>query len=132
MDEAMAQSGGKSARARGRSGMRAAAGPGTDAGRTVPHALPADLDRALRHLDDAQLDRLRAAVAAEARRRGRAHGKTSGRGARRRPAPVTPGQERLVLAAFESGLKPAAIAREFRLSRAQVESVVAAAKPGRR
>ena len=45
---------------------------------------------------------------------------------------MTPGQERLVLAAFESGLKPAAIAREFRLSRAQVESVVGAAKPGRR
>ena len=45
---------------------------------------------------------------------------------------MTPGQERLVLAAFESGLKPAAIAREFRLSRAQVEAVLAAAKPGRR
>ena len=53
-------------------------------------------------------------------------------GTGRRPAPVTPGQERLVLAAFESGLKPAAIAREFRLSRAQVVSVVAAAKPSRR
>ena len=45
---------------------------------------------------------------------------------------VTPGQERLVLAAFQSGLKLAAIAREFRLSRDQVESVIAAAKPGRR
>ena len=47
-------------------------------------------------------------------------------------APMTPGQERLVLAAFQSGLKPAAIAREFRLSRDQVESVIAAAKPERR
>ena len=114
---------------RGRSGSGKRA---TDAGRTVPHALPADLAGALRHLDDAQLDRLPDAVAAETRRRGRPDGKTSGRGTGRRPAPVTPGQERLVLAAFESGLKPAAIAREFRLSRAQVESVVAAAKPGRR
>ena len=93
---------------------------------------PPILAGALRHLDDGQLDRLRDAVAAESRRRGRPDGKTSGRGTGRRPAPVTPGQERLVLAAFESGLKPAAIAREFRLSRAQVESVVAAAKPGRR
>ena len=98
----------------------------------MPHALPADLAGALHHLDDTQLDRLRNAVAAEARRRGRADGKTSERGKGRRPAPVTPGQERLVLAAFESGLKPAAIAREFRLSRAQVESVIDAAKPSRR
>ena len=127
----MAQSEGKSGRGRGRSaggsGKRA-----TDAGWTVPHALPADLAGALRHLDDAQLDRLRDAVAAETRRRGRPDGKTSGRGTGRRPAPVTSGQERLVLAAFEAGLKPAAIAREFRLSRAQVESVVGAAKPDRR
>ena len=123
----MAQSGGKSGRARGGSGKRAA-----DAGRTVPHALPADLAGSLRYLDDAQLDRPRDAVAAEARRRGRPDGKRSEPRTRRRPAAVTPGQERLVLAAFESGLKPAAIAREFRLSRAQVESVVAATKPGRR
>ena len=127
MDEAMAQSGSKSGRGSSGSGTRA-----TDAGRTVPHALPADLAGALRHLDDAELDRLRDAVAAESRRRGRPDGKTSGRGTGRRPAPVMPGQERLVLAAFESGLKPAAIAREFRLSRAQVESVVAAAKADRR
>ena len=94
----MAQSGGRSGRARGGSGKRA-----TDAGRTVPHTLPADLAGALRHLDDAQLDRLRNAVTAETRRRGRRDGKTSERGAGRRPIPVTPGQERSVLAAFESG-----------------------------
>ena len=33
----------------------------------------------------------------------------------------------MLLGGFESGLKPAAIAREFRLSRAQVDSVVVAA-----
>ena len=59
-------------------------------------------------------------------------GKTAGGGTRGKPAPVTPGQERLILAAFEAGLKPAAIAREFRLSRAQVDGVVAAAKECRR
>ena len=96
------------------------------------HALLADLDGALRHLDDAQLDRLREAVEAEARRRGRPDGKTPEQGTRRRPAPVTPGQKRLVLAAFESGLKPAAIAREYHLSRAKLEAVVAAAKADRR
>ena len=128
----MAQSGGKSGRARRRSGIRAAAGPTTDMGRAVPHVLPADLGRALCHLDNGQLDRLWDAVAAEVRRRDRPDAKAPDWQTPRRSAPVTPGQEWLVLAAFESGLKPAAIAREFRLARAQVESIVAAAKPGRR
>ena len=87
---------------------------------------------ALGYLDDAQLDRLLEAAGAEARRRGRLDGKTAGGGTRGKPAPVTPGQERLILAAFEAGLKPAAIAREFRLSRAQVDGVVAGAKQRRR
>ncbi|MYI07515.1 MAG: hypothetical protein F4059_09440, partial [Gemmatimonadetes bacterium] len=95
MDEAMAQSGAKSGGVRGRSGTRAAAGPAAGDGRTVPYALPADLDRALRHLDDAQLDRLRDAVAVEARRRGRPDGGAPERETRRRPAPMTPGQKRL-------------------------------------
>ena len=93
-------------------------------------ALPADLGRSLRYLDDAQLDRLLEAAGAEARRRGRLDGKTAGGGTRGKPAPVTPGQERLILAAFEAGLKPAAIAREFRLSRAQVDGVVAGVVAG--
>ena len=109
-------------------------------------ALPADLDRALRYLDDAELERLQQAVSAEARRRsrqpaegdapesGREDKKTPGRATRpvsaqkREPAPVTPGQERLIRAAHEAGLRPAAIAREFRVSRAQVEHVIAAAR----
>ena len=108
-------------------------------------ALPADLDRALRYLDDAELNRLQQAVSAEARRRGqpaegdapdsgREDKKTPGRATRpasaqkRQPVPVTPGQERLIRAAWEAGLGPAAIAREFRVSRAQVERVIAAAR----
>ena len=43
---------------------------------------------------------------------------------------MTTGQETLILAAFKAGVKPAAIAREFRLPRAQVEAVLAGA--GRR
>ncbi len=95
-------------------------------------ALPANLGRSLRHLDDGDLDRLLEAVAAEARRRGRPDGKTSGARARGKAAPVTAGQEKLILAAFEAGLTPAAIAREFRLSRAQVEGVLAGTRQGRR
>ena len=112
-------------------GGRAAGGAGSG-DRQRPLALPVDLGRSLRYLDDADLDRLVEAATMEARRRGRQAGKTSGGRARGRPAPVTPGQEKLILAAFEAGLKPAAIAREFRLSRAQVDGVLAGAGQGRR
>ena len=94
----MAQPGGEFGGPVGGSGNHSGAKPATGAGRTVPHALPA-----------------------EARLRSRPDGKTFEPRTRRRPAPVTPGQERLVLAAFESGLKSAAIAQEFRVSRAGVE-----------
>ncbi len=107
-------------------------------------ALPADLDRSLRLLDDGQLDRLAKAVAEEARRRGRGlpGGLSASERATEAPASararsaaaaasVTPGQERLILAAFEAGLRPAAIAREFRLARATVQQAVAAAQRDR-
>ena len=103
-----------------------------DRGRkTVTMALPADLGRSLPHLDDAQLDRLLEAAAAEARQRGPRDGRKPWPEARRQPAPMTARQQRLVVAAHEAGLWPAAIAREFRLSRAQVEDLLAAAKQRR-
>ena len=113
----------------GKDGGRKPGGRGRTAGTPM---LPADLERSLRHLDDAELDRLVDAATAEARRRGWQAGKTSGGKKRGKPAPVTAGQEKLILAAFEAGLKPAAIAREFRLSRAQVDHVLAGARHGRR
>ena len=112
-------------------------------------ALPANLGKSLRLLDDAQLDRLAKAVTREARRRGfrMPNEASAGRGSKRpgqaKPAPrepaasgkaaaVTAGQERLILAAHGAGLRPAAIAREFRLSRAAVQDVIASAKRARR
>ena len=118
--------------------------------KTPGHALPADLGRSLRLLDDDALDRLVRAAIQEARRRGRdvpqgavednrpseptgpAKGRSKTTAAPDRAGAVTPGQERLVLAAHEAGLAPAAIAREFRLSRAAVQQVIAAARGGRR
>ena len=113
-------------------------------GATPRYVLPSDLSASLRHLDDMQLDTLLQAVAAEARRRGRPAGadapapaaakKEPGRAARPpsrakgRPTPVTTGQARIVRAAFEASVKPAALARQFRLSRVQVERIVGAAK----
>ena len=112
-------------------------------------ALPANLGRSLRLLDDAQLDRLTKAVTDEVRRRGRNppdSPSAGGRSARRTPAKagsakpeepataatVTPGQERLILAAFEAGLRPAAIAKEVRVSRSTVQHVITAAQRDRR
>ena len=111
-------------------------------------ALPTDLGRSLRLLDDEQLGRLEKAVVAEVRRRGRhaaaslpaagaqltqksvpAGSKSDAPG---RAATVTPGQERLILAAFEAGLGPAAIAREVRLPLTTVRQVIASARSNRR
>ena len=135
----MGQRTGRAARSGGGTAKRGGSRLGDDASedgagghRPGGLALPADLGRSLRHLDDADLDRLVEAATAEARRRGRRAGESSGGRGRGRPAPVTPGQEKLILAAFEAGLKPAAIAREFRLSRARVEAVLAGAGQGRR
>ena len=106
------------------------------------YVLPSDLSGSLRHLDDGQLDRLLQAVAEEARRRGRpvddegistpppapnkAKGSRPAAGARakKRALPIAPGQAKVIRAAFEAGVKPATIARQFRVSRAQVEQIV--------
>ena len=122
------------------------AGSGGAGGAGWPrYALPSDLSGSLGHLDDGQFERLLRAVAEEARRRGlpvdvegnsppprpaSAPGKTTGSRpaaptrARRRPLPIAPGQAKVIRAAFEAGVKPAAIARQFRVSRAQVEQVL--------
>ena len=44
------------------------------------------------------------------------------------PVSLPPGQQRIIQAAFEAGVKPAAIARQFRLSRAQVDRCIGAAQ----
>lgn len=126
---------------------------GGERGVGQPHyALPSDLAGSLRRLDDGQLDRLMRAVADEARRRGRpvdaggvcppapAPDKASGLPAataaigktKKRAGSIPPGQEKVIRAAFEAGVKPGTIARQFRLSRAQVEQVVGSPKRRRR
>lgn len=47
-------------------------------------------------------------------------------------ATVTAGQERLILPAFEAGLRPAEIAQEVRVSRSTVQHVITAAQRDRR
>ena len=108
-------------------------------------ALPSDLPASLQYLDDAQLDTLLHAVEAEARRRGRpaedevartARAAPSEAALRRQPrankrtSKITPGQASIIRAAFEAGVKPSALARQFRISRAQVDRIVVAPKKG--
>ena len=108
-------------------------------------ALPSDLAGSLRRLDDDQLGRLLRAAAQEARRRGCPHEEAPGppaapaearrappvaRRSKKGPMSVTAGQEKLVRAAFAAGVKPAAIARQLRLPRAQVERIVGRPKRG--
>ena len=113
-------------------------------------ALPTDIARSLQLLDDAQLHRLARATSAEIRRRGQdtADNPPAVQPLRRTnsvsvkpPEPIsdtpdrataTPGQERLILAASEAGLRPAAIAREVRPSQTIVRRVIAAARRNRR
>ena len=105
-------------------------------------ALPAHLRRSLRLLHHAQLDWLVKSVSEEARRRDRnlparsplpehraerpapAKSARAKSGAANRAAAVTPGQERLILAAFQAGLKTAAITWVFRVSRSTVQHVI--------
>ena len=101
------------------------------------YGLPSDLSGSLRHLDERQLDRLHRAVVGEVRRRGRltddeqpsppppGSGKAPGGGkARKRGLPIAPGQAKVIRAAFEAGVKPGTIARQFRVSRAQVDRII--------
>ena len=110
-------------------------------------ALPSDLAGSLRRLDDGQLGRLLRAASQEARRRGCPQEEVPGpspapaaaearrappatRRSKKGPVSMTPGQEKLVRAAFAAGVKPAAIARQLRLSRAQIERIVGRPKRG--
>ena len=125
--------------------------PGSAGARRVGrprYVLPSDLSSSLRHLDDAQLETLLRAVTEEVRRRGRrvddggasppspTAGKApdvepaAGARAKKRALPIAPGQVKVIRAAFEAGVKPGTIARQFRMSRAQVEQIVG--KPERR
>lgn len=119
---------------------------GPDGSGQLGYALPTDLSGSLRRLDDGQLDRLLRAVLDEARRRGRSIGDddtpaaasrggnaagprvAAGGKAKKRMSPVPPGLAKVIRAAFEAGVKPATIARQFRLSRAQVEQVLGTQK----
>ena len=91
------------------------------------HVLPKDLPNAVKHLNDEELDRLLVVTLAEAKRRGRhttpANKPTPSRTLESAPA-LTRGQLNAVHAAFQAGITPARIARQFGLSQSDVKNAL--------
>jgi hypothetical protein len=90
------------------------------------YVLPKDLDPAIRHLDDQQLDRLVSVVLEERTRRKKpiVHDKGQ-RNAEAVSPPLPQGKLNAVRAAFKAGVTPARIAREFGISRSDVQKTLA-------
>ena len=119
--------------------------PPSSAEASVPQrvTLPSDLSTSLRYVDDAELERLRVALAAEINRRDQ--GASTRHADERLALPRPPirktsstveelpeGKANLIRASFNAGLKPATIARTFHVSRSLVHRVIKSAdKPGR-
>ncbi len=88
------------------------------------HILPRDLDAAVRQLDDKELDKLVSVALQERDRRRRllAHDESPRKGKPETVAASLPqGKLNAVRAAFKAGVTPARIAREFGLSRSDVQ-----------
>jgi hypothetical protein len=104
--------------------------------------LPSDLSGSLKYLDDAQLQQLHEAVATEINRRNQGASETkiapaapTGKSPQRQSSPfrrkkiegireIPEGKANLIRASFGAGVKPAAIARTFRIPRAMVDRLL--------
>jgi hypothetical protein len=92
------------------------------------HVLPADLPRAVAHLNDQELDQLLSAVIAEQKRRGK---KLPAEMSRKQrvdvvaAAPLTQGKLNAVRAAFKAGVKTSRIARQFGISQSDIRKALA-------
>ena len=119
--------------------------PPSSAEASVPQrvTLPSDLSTSLRYVDDAELERLRVALAAEINRRDQGASTRHADETLALPRPpiwktsstveeLPEGKANLIRASFNAGLKPATIARTFHVSRSLVHRVIKSAdKPGR-
>jgi len=83
--------------------------------------LPKDIDAAIRHLDDQQLDRLVSVALEERARRKKPPMVDERQPAEKGSISLPPGKLNAIRAAFKAGVTPARIAREFGLSRSDVQ-----------
>jgi hypothetical protein len=90
------------------------------------YVLPKDLDAAIKHLDDQQLNRLVSVALEERTRRKKSilHDKSQ-RNAQIVSPRLPQGKLNAVRAAFKAGVTPARIAREFGISRSDVQTALA-------
>jgi DNA invertase Pin-like site-specific DNA recombinase len=89
---------------------------------------PADLPKAVRHLDDHELDQLLSAVIAEQKQRGKKLAPKISPPRRVEAvaaAPLTQGKLNAVRAAFKAGVTPSRIARQFGISQSDVRKALA-------
>ena len=90
------------------------------------HVLPGDLPKAVRHLDDHELDQLLSAVIAEQKRRGKKLAPKISEPRRVEVVrPLTQGKLNAVRAAFKAGVTPSRIARQFEISQSDVRKALA-------
>jgi hypothetical protein len=92
------------------------------------HILPKDLPNAIRALTDQELEQLSAAILIEQQRRGKRPASNENVQTRRVkdvPPPMSIGKMNAIRAAFKVGLKPSQIARQFRISQADVRKALA-------
>jgi hypothetical protein len=129
---------------------RAASGSSTDAPLPARVTLPSDLPGSLKYLDDAQLQRLLEAATVEIDRRNQgppsddtAATAATGTSSQAQFAAsrikkvreideIPEGRANLIRASFSAGIKPAAIARTFRISQSLVNRVLSSAEKPKR
>jgi hypothetical protein len=102
---------------------------------SLRYVLPKDLPNAIKQLTDNELDALSAAVSVEQQRRGRnsPQNENAHQGKARDGStpvsegsiPLSVGKINAVRAAFKAGLTPSQIARQFRISQADVRKALA-------
>ena len=90
------------------------------------HVLPKDLPNAVKQLSDDELERLLGAVVAEQKRRGKKPERafSNKRQSELVGVTLTPSMSNAVRAAFKAGIKASQIARQFGISRADVQKAL--------
>ena len=96
------------------------------------HVLPKDLPNAIRQLDDQEFERLAAAVRVEQKRRGqRKPAKADTDDDKPASASLSVGKTNAIRAAFQAGVTPSRIARQFGISQADVRLVLSSSSSKR-
>ena len=91
---------------------------------TPRHVLPKDLPTAIRQLDDQELERLAAAVRVEQNRRGQRRPAKAETEDKLASSSLSVGKTNAIRAAFQAGVTPSRIARQFGISQADVRLVL--------